>query len=228
MREIEFRAYLSEDQFKRLRQNQPSAGLVSGVLAVTLAWIFSAVSLGPSKLEFGELQVGSGSSLPVKLTNRGMTEFHASIAVQGDNFGDFQVDAQHCATVAPGESCVVWVDFRPRETGTKLARLIVRTKDGGEFSSNFTGTATKGVTSVAPPVPPPSPKPKPPQAVQPPHQGSPNATSAPGPAPEPPPPDRPSPTTPNVNETISVGSATGWSFSSNFCSSLQIGEWRYS
>ncbi len=199
MREIEFRAYLSEDQFKRLRQNKPSAGLVSGVLAVTLAWIFSAVSLGPSKLEFGELQVGSGSSLPVKLTNRGMTEFHAaSLGVEGENSGDFKVDTAPCATVAPGESCVVWVDFRPRETGTKLARLIVRTKDGSEFSSTFTGTATKGITSVAPPVPPPSPKPS--QAVRPPNQGSPNAMFAPGPAPEPLPTDRPSPTTPNVNE----------------------------
>jgi len=202
VREIEFRAYLSEDQFKRLRQNKPSAGLVSGVLAVTLAWIFSAVSLGPSKLEFGELQVGSGSSLPVKLTNRGMTEFHAaSLGVEGENSGDFKVDTAPCATVAPGESCVVWVDFRPRETGTKLARLIVRTKDGSEFSSNFTGTATKGVNPVRRPVgPPPPPPPNPPHAVRPPSPVGPSATIVPPPPPEAPPPDRPSPTTPNVNE----------------------------
>jgi len=199
VREIEFRAYLSEDQFKRLRQNKPSAGLVCAVLSLTLAWVFSAFSLGPSKLEFGELSLGSGSSLPVKLTNRGLTEFHAaSIGVEGKDSADFQVNEQPCATVAPGESCVVWVKFRPSEPGIKTARLVVRTKDGSEFSSNFTGTATKDksvppLVSTQTTVAPQSPIPTPPPA-------SPTANSVAPPASRPPPPARPSPPTPNVSE----------------------------
>jgi hypothetical protein len=93
VREIEFRAYLDEDQFKRLRQNKPSAGLVAGLPAVTLGWIFSAVSLGPATLGFGDRPIGLSMSLPLNLTNRGMTEFHAdSITVEGKDAGDFKVD----------------------------------------------------------------------------------------------------------------------------------------
>jgi hypothetical protein len=50
---------------------------------------------------------------------------------------------QHpCNTVAAGESCVLWIKFSPSEFGVRLARLKIRTKDGTEFSSAFTGRGT--------------------------------------------------------------------------------------
>lgn len=160
MRQAEFRAQISQSEWRRLRQRKPSAGLVSGVLAITLAWVFSAVGLGPSQLQFGAVPIGSGTSLPVKLTNRGMTEFHAaSVALAGEDAADFDVDTKPCATVAAGATCVLWVDFRPRKSGPKHARLVVRTNDGKEFSSEFTGDATPGKVTPPPPVPPPSPAP---------------------------------------------------------------------
>src|SRR5256885_3504768 len=59
---------------------------------------------------------------------------------------------QTCTTVRWGETCVVWVDFRPSNAGEKHAHLIVRTGDGNEFRSEFKGLA-KG--NIAKPVPPP-------------------------------------------------------------------------
>ena len=153
MRQAEFRGHISQSEWKRLRQRKPSAGLVSGVVAITLAWVFSAIGLGPSQLQFGAVQIGSGSSLPVKLTNRGMTEFHAaSVALEGEDAKDFDVDTKRCNTVAVGESCALWVEFQPRKPGPKHARLVVRTNDDKEFSSEFTGEATQGKVSPPPPV----------------------------------------------------------------------------
>lgn len=181
MREIEFRASITEEQWQRLRPSKPSAGLVSGILALTLVWVFSGISLGPPQLDFGELAINSDTRLPVRLTNRGVTEFHAaSFAVEGDS-GDFRMDAQRCAIVAAGESCVVWVEFHPREPGLKLARLTVRTKEGTELSSNFTGRAKAGSPQQvsgpeSPTALPPSSGDNPPE-IQTPHSDPPNAVT---------------------------------------------------
>src|SRR5882762_6984875 len=84
VRQVEFRAYVSQSELKRLRQSKTSAGWVVGAAALALAWIFSAFGMSPSRLDFGTLQTGSGGLLPVQLTNRGMTEFHAaSIVLDG-------------------------------------------------------------------------------------------------------------------------------------------------
>jgi hypothetical protein len=212
VRQVEFKAYLSRSELKRLGQDKPSAGWLAGAVALTLAWIFSGFGLSPSQLDFGTLQVGSGGRLPLHLTNRGMTEFHAtSIALAGADAQDFEVDPfQSCVKVKSGESCIVWVDFRPRDAGEKHARLIVRANNGNEFSSEFTGVA-KGPGSPAivatlhphrPPDPPlrpesappphPGPAPLPPPAPAPPPRPAP----APPPAPTPPPPPAPVPLPP--------------------------------
>jgi hypothetical protein len=210
VREVAFRAYLSEEQFRRLRQNKPSAGLVTAALAVTLAWTFSAINLGPATLQFGSLPVGSSSILPVKLTNRGLTEFHAtSIVVDGDS-EDFRLNAQTCATVSSGESCVVWVEFRPHDPGEKLARLVVHTKDGSELHSDFAGKAERETGILPPPRPDPRPKPVHPDP-SPDQSGTvtpaPPTPAAPTPSPAPPPdqsgpiadsaPETPQPTPPS-------------------------------
>lgn len=143
MRQVEFRAYVSQSELKRLRQSKTSAGWAIGAAALALAWIFSAFGMSPSQLDFGTLQTGSGGRLAVQLTNRGMTEFHASsIALEGPNAADFGVDPQQsCTTVRSGETCVLWVQFTPHQSGEKQARLIVRSLDGKEFSSEFKGKA---------------------------------------------------------------------------------------
>jgi Abnormal spindle-like microcephaly-assoc'd, ASPM-SPD-2-Hydin len=188
VRQVEFRASLSQSELKRLRQSKPSAGLVIGVVAVALAWIFSAFSLGPSQLDFGTLQLGSGGRRPVQMTNRGLTEFRAaSIALEGEDAADFEVDRQACTTVNAGQSCVLWVDFRPRESGTRHARLVVRTNDGNEFRSELTGHA-EGRMPPKPPEPAPEPNPL---GVLPPNQNPtpahPLIASSSGPAPAAPP-----------------------------------------
>src|SRR5438105_314428 len=139
MRQVEFRAYLSQSELKRLQQSKPSAGWTIGAVALALAWIFSAFGMSPSQLDFGTLQAGAAGRLPVQLTNRGMTEFHpASIVLEGADAKDFGVDPQQsCDTVRSGETCVLWVQFRPRQGGEKHARLTVRANDGTEFSSEF-------------------------------------------------------------------------------------------
>ena len=208
MRQVEFKAYLSRSELKRLGQDKPSAAWLAGAVALALAWIFSAFGLSPSQLDFGTLRLGSGGRLPVHLTNRGMTEFHAaSIALAGADAQDFEVDSQQsCLTVKAGESCIMWVDFRPRDAGEKHARLIVRANNGNEFSSEFTGVAKSPdsppmVATLHPhpapdPPPPPASGPPPPPAPAP---APPTPATRTRPAPTPPPapaPPRPEPTPP--------------------------------
>jgi hypothetical protein len=207
VRQVEFKAYFSRSELKRLGQEKPSAAWLAGAVALALAWIFSAFGLSPSRLDFGTLQLGSRGRLPVHLTNRGMTEFHAaSIALEGADAQDFEVDPQQsCLTVKTGESCVVWVDFRPRDAGEKHARLIVRAHSGNEFSSEFTGVAKRpdSPPTVAT-LPHPTPDPPPPAASAPPTHQAPaparvvsapapttQPTLTPPPAAPPPPPTRP-------------------------------------
>jgi hypothetical protein len=145
MRQLEFTAKIAEDELKRLRQQKRTSSLsVGAVVLLAIAWISSGLDLAPTPTDFGTLQVGKGSKLQrVTLTNRNVTDFLPSrIVLQGASAGDFQLDSKACAKVEAGESCNMFVEFRPRHPGIVLAKLIIYGSEGEEITSEFTGVAT--------------------------------------------------------------------------------------
>ncbi|HEY2820929.1 MAG TPA: FG-GAP-like repeat-containing protein [Candidatus Acidoferrum sp.] len=110
------------------------------------------VTLTPSSLTFGSIQVGSTSPFQsVTITNTGTSTLTiAQISMSGD-FGNGGCPSPSspgifcCGTVAPGRSCEVFVYFGPTSTGAKSGSLTI----SGSFTSPIqpvvlTGTGTPG------------------------------------------------------------------------------------
>lgn len=78
--------------------------------------------LNPSRLAFGTQAVGSSTTLPVQLTNTGLTPLSISnIVIVGTNSGFSEVN--NCpATLSPTKSCTISVTFAPTVKGLAPVR----------------------------------------------------------------------------------------------------------
>ncbi len=152
MKKLILKATIPQEELKRFRQRRPPARLIGAALVLALVWVFSGVSLSPSRLKFGSLPVGIESrSRQLTLVNHGSNEFQASnIKVLGQSAADFRVDSHACDRVPPGGSCVLFVEFLPQEPGEQQARLAVTTSDGQETSSDLEGMAIPASITVSP------------------------------------------------------------------------------
>jgi hypothetical protein len=83
--------------------------------------------LSPSGLDFGSQPVTmSGAAQTVTLTNTGVTNLTASVALTGTNPADFaETDTCTGLHVAPGTACAIHVTFRPASAGTHTAVLVI-------------------------------------------------------------------------------------------------------
>src|SRR5690242_1177767 len=101
MKEFEFVATVTEEDIKRLRQKrQTTRGVLTLVLIAALVWVCSGLELSPGTIEFGTLELGSGTKQQnVTLTNRNITEVRAMrIAVEGESRNEFRLlDATSCS-----------------------------------------------------------------------------------------------------------------------------------
>jgi len=111
----------------------PQTGIIAGV--------GTAVTLRPSKLKFGDVQVGN-SSQPIKVT---ITNSSAAVL----NFGTIGITGDYsqtntCGTHIPAhKSCKVLVTFTPTQQGVRTGALTIR--DSDETSPQtipLTGTGT--------------------------------------------------------------------------------------
>jgi len=100
---------------------------------VNLSGTATVVSFSPSRLDFGELQVGKVSQpQSVLLTNKGNLSLSINeVGIGGQNSKDFlQVNA--CPNKLPaGASCTISVYFHPTAQGSRSAILGVKDNGGG-------------------------------------------------------------------------------------------------
>ena len=105
---------------------------------VTLKGTGQSISVSPGKLTFGTVAVGSTSSQQnILVTNVGTaTVTFNGIAFAGTAAGDYVISENTCgATIAPGATCSIGVQFVPTRTGTRNAQLNVKNTGGGSPSS---------------------------------------------------------------------------------------------
>ena len=97
--------------------------------AVRLLGVGTAVTLSPTKLNFGDEQVGSTSGpQDVKLMNTGSTALHfASIVATGDF-----AQTNGCGTSIPaGGTCTISVTFTPTQKGLRTGAVTISDSDMG-------------------------------------------------------------------------------------------------
>ena len=90
-----------------------------------------AVSLAPSSLAFGSVNVGASSPLTVTLTNTGNATLNiASMSLSGTNAADFSGSSTCPSSVSAQGSCTISVTFTPTATGARSASVSIADNAG--------------------------------------------------------------------------------------------------
>ncbi len=110
-------------------------------------------SVEPSRLSFGEVDVGTTSEArAVRLGSSGSDALRiAGVAVSGADADAFSARGCSGAVVAPGEACRVEVRFRPRRAGPHRAELLLRhDASGGSVQLPLNGLGVAAGLSLDP------------------------------------------------------------------------------
>ena len=115
---------------------------------VTVSGIGTTAKLSPVSLSFLTQAIGTTSAaMNVTLTNVGTTSFTiTSIAVSGNNPGDFAQTHTCGSSQAAGASCIISVAFKPTASGARSAALSVTDNAAGSpqhVALGGTGTTAK-------------------------------------------------------------------------------------
>lgn len=93
-----------------------------------------AVTIGPGSVDFGQANLGSSVSRTVTvMSSGGAAVAFQTATVTGPDAGDFTASHDQCsgASLAPGASCVVEIDFRPSTLGGRSATLMLNDAAAG-------------------------------------------------------------------------------------------------
>jgi hypothetical protein len=111
-----------------------------------------SVAVQPSKLDFGEQQIKTASSVhSITVRNTGTTGVKPDIRLQGDAVEQYSLNAEDCVgrTLEPHGSCRVNLQFRPSREGRHAVTLSVADGTGTRLASaSVTGTTPKSVPIV--------------------------------------------------------------------------------
>jgi alpha-tubulin suppressor-like RCC1 family protein len=118
------------------------ARAVDGGLDATICIVDAMADLQPHALDFGQVSVGSTSTMQATLTNTGSMAFDVGGAeVDGDLYysGDFTATSACPSTLSVGQSCTIDVKFTPSARADRHEVLLVRT-GAGWITSRLHGT----------------------------------------------------------------------------------------
>jgi Abnormal spindle-like microcephaly-assoc'd, ASPM-SPD-2-Hydin/HYDIN/CFA65/VesB-like, Ig-like domain/IPT/TIG domain/Cep192 domain 4 len=109
-----------------------------------------AVSLNPTSLNFGDRQVGSTTTTVVVVSNTGTGDLHVSGTQVAAPYS-IPVDQCTGTTVAPGDSCQVFVSFKPTQIGVAGDTLLISDDaPGSPQSVPMQGRGVAPLVSVSP------------------------------------------------------------------------------
>jgi hypothetical protein len=118
-------------------------------VALTGTVLIPGITSDPASLSFETLAVGAISPVStVTVTNTGGADLRvSSLAVGGTNYKSFRLGLETCtsAPIAAGNSCTVNVRFTPRNLGTRVATVLVRSDAGASNSTLSVGVTGVGV-----------------------------------------------------------------------------------
>jgi hypothetical protein len=113
--------------------------------SVALFGLGTFLSLTPSSLNFGNVQVGQTSPPQnITLANTGTNSIGlVPIVIEGANTADFSQTNNCGASIAGGNNCAITVTFTPTATGARNGAVVVRDNGGGgEQRVHLSGTGT--------------------------------------------------------------------------------------
>jgi hypothetical protein len=112
------------------------------------------LTIGPANKDFGSVPEG-GSSTPAVFTvmNTGsQPQTITSVSLTGSQAGEFAVDPDTCGTavVPGGATCTVKATFLPTGTGSRTAKLVVRSDANVSATATLRGAGQAGRFGLAP------------------------------------------------------------------------------
>jgi hypothetical protein len=111
-------------------------------IALTGNVIDPVAQFNPARLSFGTLAVNSSTTLPVQLTNSGLTPLNiSSIGITGTNSSGFSASNDCPKVLSSTMSCTISVTFAPTSKGARTGTLTVTDNvAGGQSTVALTGT----------------------------------------------------------------------------------------
>jgi hypothetical protein len=132
-----------------LGQISTSAGGGPNAIATSGSGPMQSAVITPSRA-FGNVNVGSASSLSATLANDGAAALSINTASASVAGTDFALQSTTCGTtLAPGSSCTWTVSFTPTANTTRTGTLSVST-GAGTMSSSLSGTGLQGTGTPSP------------------------------------------------------------------------------
>ncbi len=112
------------------------------------------ITVAPTSIDFGSVQVGSSSTQTVTVTNDGTANLNVgTISLGGANADQFAIHNDNCSgqALAPGASATVQVVFSPTSAGAKTATLSIPSNDPDENPVNvaLNGTGIQQTQQVS-------------------------------------------------------------------------------
>jgi hypothetical protein len=108
-----------------------------------------AVSLAPSSLAFGSVDVGANSALAVTLTNSGTAALSiAAMTLTGTDTSDFSGSSNCPSSVSAQGSCTINVTFTPTATGARSGAVSIA--DNASNSPQTIGLSGTGIQAGTP------------------------------------------------------------------------------
>ena len=115
-----------------------------------------AITTDAGTVAFGNARVGLTSpAQTITATNSGNSDLHLTmVTIDGNNAGDFLLTPVMPATVVPGGTLPIKLQFKPSAVGARSARLVIVSDDPNSPSKFATllGNGTFSMLSVAPPT----------------------------------------------------------------------------
>lgn len=95
-------------------------------IPLTVNVIDPLVELSPRQLVFGKTPVNTPATLPIQLTNVGLTNLAINaVRIDGTDMGDFTESHDCPSMLAPTASCTIEVTFTPQAVGRRNAGLLI-------------------------------------------------------------------------------------------------------
>jgi hypothetical protein len=121
-------------------RNEP---LAENQVRIGLQFQASPGASGPAPFDFGIVQVGRRTEMPIRVTNHRSSDVSAQpvsvITTRPAGGSDFVLSADGCqAVLHPGDSCILKVAFEPTGLGTRSGRLEIN----GARVPSLTGEGT--------------------------------------------------------------------------------------
>ncbi len=104
------------------------------------------VFLSEASMVFADTVVGSSSSQTMYLSNVGTVNLNVgALAISGTNAGDFSVSwgCGSSFSIAPGNSCSLYVQFNPKAAGVRTATLNIESNAGAAVTVALKGFAIR-------------------------------------------------------------------------------------